>query len=248
MRRSVVIASQIDRKTRRSIGFRLCRLRAAVARSRSVAEAAASARGRCTMPPCRCLSCSLVALAVQLVHRWDTPPLADLAVAEVGMCDSATVRDAGPWYLNGPSADTRMRVTRHMGATYPSISEAPSASTCKSRNMLKTPNPRRRSFLQGFDVQHFARFLARLIGRWAIFSSAGYRSRAKIRWVQSSQIYSSSASTASIVAGILLALWISAGSFYFVGQPAMSFTQSPSCKGAKIAVANGTYLTGPVGQ
>jgi hypothetical protein len=71
--RSVVIASQIEGKTRRSIGFRLCRLRAAVARSRSVAEAAASACGRCTMPPCRCLSCSLVALAVQLVHRWDTP-------------------------------------------------------------------------------------------------------------------------------------------------------------------------------
>src|SRR5262249_44768667 len=71
--RSVVIASQIERKTRRSIGFRLCRLRAAVARSRSVAEAAASARGRCTMPPLSMLSCSLVALAVQLVHRWDTP-------------------------------------------------------------------------------------------------------------------------------------------------------------------------------
>src|SRR5437667_11656376 len=35
------------------------------------------------MPPCRCLSRSLVALAVELVHRWDTP-LVNLAVAEVG--------------------------------------------------------------------------------------------------------------------------------------------------------------------
>jgi hypothetical protein len=78
-----VNASQIDRETRRSIGYRLCRLRAAVARSRSVAEAAASARDRCTMPPCRCLSRSLVALAVELVHRWDIP-LVNLAVAEVG--------------------------------------------------------------------------------------------------------------------------------------------------------------------
>src|SRR5262245_55790634 len=78
-----VIASQIDRENGRSIGFRLCRLRAAVARSRSVAEAAASARDRCTMPPCRCLSRSLVVLAVELVHRWDTP-LVNLAVACVG--------------------------------------------------------------------------------------------------------------------------------------------------------------------
>jgi hypothetical protein len=46
-----VIASQIDRENGCSTGFRLCRLRAAVARSRRVGEAAASAHDRCTMPP-----------------------------------------------------------------------------------------------------------------------------------------------------------------------------------------------------
>src|SRR5262249_42223642 len=62
---------------------RLCRPRATVARGRSVAETAASARDRCTMPPCQCLSRSLVALGMELVHRWDTA-LVNLPVACVG--------------------------------------------------------------------------------------------------------------------------------------------------------------------
>jgi hypothetical protein len=67
-----IIASQTDRETPCSIGLRPCRPRAEVARRRSAAEAPASARDRCTMPPCRSLSPSLVALAVELVQGRNT--------------------------------------------------------------------------------------------------------------------------------------------------------------------------------
>ena len=217
-RRSVVIASQIDRKTRRSIGFRLCRLRAAVARSRSVAEAAASARGRCKIPP----------VDASPVHwspwqcNWFSggiPSLANLAVVEVEMCDSATVRDAGPWYLKDPSADTRMRVTGHIGAAYPSTSEAPSASTCKSRNMLKTSNPRQRSFLQRCTTFcEIPSEINRSMGNLLFWLGIG-----AALWVQSSPIYSSSASTAFDRRRYSACPVDQCRSFYFVGQPAMSF-------------------------
>jgi hypothetical protein len=57
------------------------------------------------MPPCRCLSRSLVALEVELVHRWDIP-LVNLAVAEVGRVPiQEAVAMRGPWYLGAASAD-----------------------------------------------------------------------------------------------------------------------------------------------
>src|SRR5262249_60759616 len=108
-----------------------------------VAEAAASARGRCTMPP---VDASPVHWSLWQCNWFTggTPPLVDLAVAEVGMCDSATVRDAGPWYLKDPSADTRMRVTGHIRATYPSTSEAPTAPwgnelSCSAPSQCRVP-------------------------------------------------------------------------------------------------------------
>ena len=55
--------------------------------------AAASARDRCTMPPCRCLSRSLVAVAAELVHRWDTP-LVNFAVARSWKARGAQEHDA----------------------------------------------------------------------------------------------------------------------------------------------------------
>jgi hypothetical protein len=59
------------------------------------------------MPPCRCLSRSLVALEVELVHRWDIP-LVNLAVAEVG-ADPASGRDARTMVPRGPLPLTARR-------------------------------------------------------------------------------------------------------------------------------------------
>ena len=137
------------------------------------------------------------------------PPL----VAEVGMCDSATVRDAGPWYLKEPSADTRMRDTGHIGATYPSTSEAPSASTCKSRNMLKTPNPQQ--FLPArIRCTKFCEIpseINRSMGNLLFWLGIGAAQKSA-----GSKVVKSTArqhQRLSIVVGILLALLISAGAF-----------------------------------
>ena len=71
------------------------------------------------MPPCRCLSRSLVALAVELVHRWDTP-LVNLAVAEMGSVPG-TGRDAdtgtsGPLRGRSPGEFSLLAAARRRAA------------------------------------------------------------------------------------------------------------------------------------
>ena len=69
---------------------------------------AASTRDRCTMPPCRSLSRSLVALEVELVHRTGGTSLWLIWQSlkwEVG-ADPGSGRDArGSWYLGTAFAD-----------------------------------------------------------------------------------------------------------------------------------------------
>jgi hypothetical protein len=136
-----------------------------------------------------------------------TPPLVNLAVAEVGMCDSATVRDAGPWYLKdrlratlAPRNPVDKRGTKCFDLQIPEHAQDPQPATAflpariRCTTFCEIPSEINRSMGN----------LLFWLGIGAAQKSAG------------SKVVKSTArqhQRLSIVVGILLALLISAGAF-----------------------------------